>query len=137
MAINGIYYVYLLYLDGVEAPAVGCSGSRDTYVGMAPDPHMRLQKHNSGSVTATRGRKWRLKALVPCRSRSEAAIVERWLKNGDTRQKRLRMATTFLMDEKPESITVRLFVEDAILWHNVRKLKKQHVAPVKELGNVR
>jgi predicted GIY-YIG superfamily endonuclease len=136
MSLNGLYWVYLLYAEGVEVPAVGCSGSRDTYVGMAPDPYIRLQKHNSGQVNATRGRAWKLKALVPCKCRAEAAIVERWLKNGDTRQKRLRMATTFHKVIKAEDHVVREFISDALIWNDVRTVRKQYNHEQKDASNV-
>ena len=86
------WFVYLLYVQGVQVPACGRSGSRDTYVGMSDDVYSRVSRHNAGDVTSTRGRKWRLRAFIGCASRADAAKMERWFKCGDTRGKRIKLA---------------------------------------------
>lgn len=120
-----VHYVYLLYVVGTVVPPVGQSGSRATYVGMAEHPYSRLKQHNSGMVTATRGRQWRLVAVVPCHSRKEAAIVERWLKCGDSRSKRMRMHDTFRTVREIDAHETREFISDALAWDAIRRAKME------------
>jgi predicted GIY-YIG superfamily endonuclease len=93
------WYVYLLRritpqcinLDtGELTPVLKCTGSgnRLYYVGMTNTLTNRLARHNAGEVPSTRGQQWELMAYAKCATRKEAALLERWLKNGDSRKKR-------------------------------------------------
>lgn len=119
-----IWYVYLLHLDGIDLPSKGQAGSRDTYVGITPYPEARLHAHNAGQVTATRGRKWQMVARMRCSDRATAALVERWLKTGDSRDKRQRMALgVSAIGVVWESITAEL-IAGAARWKQQREQKE-------------
>ncbi len=85
------WYVYVLAKENVGLPACGRSGSRDTYVGMTNNVQARIIEHNSGKCYATRGCSWRLVAVATCGSRAIAAQLERYLKCGDSRDKRVSL----------------------------------------------
>lgn len=111
-----MYFVYQLYLADIIVPCVGRSGSRDTYVGIAKDVYARLQKHNGGSVAATRGRQWYVRAILRCRDLAQATIVERWLKCGDTRLKRLKMSIHIDCQHMVKPAIAQELIDAAELW---------------------
>lgn len=96
---DAAWYVYLLerqpeppnpFVEGdqpKQLPTRG-QGVRHYYVGMTNNLKGRLYHHNSGQVRATKGQFWQIVAYATLDKRAEAACLEAWLKNGDTRRKR-------------------------------------------------
>jgi len=67
------------------------------YAGVSNQADNRLREHNAGKCEATRGRQWSTLFRLDFDSKSDALLVERWLKKGDTKRKRahvLQMAQT-------------------------------------------
>lgn len=116
------WYVYLLrWCDATEADLAG-QGSRLYYVGITNNLVKRLQDHNAGKQKATRGRQWSMEAWLQVPSQRHAAIVERWLKTGDSREKRLAMLALFKSGEQ-SGLFVDAFVSKAYNWYANRQKK--------------
>ena len=66
------YFVYILYSEAYDT----------FYVGQTADPEDRLRRHNAGTESATRPyRPWVMKLCLEKRSRAEAMVLEKKLKN--------------------------------------------------------
>jgi putative endonuclease len=71
------YYVYIL--KSLQ--------NSDFYVGSTADVENRLRLHNSGRVKSTKAyRPWLLLETRTCTSRSEAVILEKFLKTGQQKE---------------------------------------------------
>lgn len=59
----------------------------DIYVGSTADIQNRLRLHNKGKVKSTKGNKpWVLLEFRVCETRSEAVILEKFLKTGQQKE---------------------------------------------------
>lgn len=101
---GSVWYVYII--QQVDNPDLKMSGrgSRLYYVGISPDPTRRLVEHNNGENRSTSGGKWHLVTTLPFSDKETAALVEKWLKNGDTRQKREGIINSSLTGMSREKI---------------------------------
>lgn len=130
------FYVYLLYHASVTVPAVGKPGSRDTYIGVSKFPAARLVEHNAGKCTATRGRQWKLIAFLPARSRGIAYQIERWLKCGDTRSKRMQLAVHCDANRLVLPAVTDAVHEAVRIWLRVKAARKHSTESIQEELNV-
>lgn len=78
------WYVYVLCHQGLRNAPITYS----YYTGVSADPERRLKQHNSGRVTATKGRQWRSILVLGPMPQQEAFRFEHALKSGATRKKR-------------------------------------------------
>lgn len=124
-----IWFVYLLYETTVDIPSCGRSGSRDTYVGMTDDVFSRVARHNAGEVISTRGRRWKLRAYIGLPTKGMAAAVERWLKCGNTREKRIRLAACGL-DREGISVGAKEIVDSVRLWSKRHPALRNHMEAI-------
>ncbi len=77
-----MHYLYVL---------VSKTSERQSYIGITADTQRRLEQHNSGLNTSTRGRQWRLVYYEAYSSKRAAEKRERMLKNnGRSRQLLMR-----------------------------------------------
>lgn len=64
------------------------SNPNRTYCGRTQDLDTRLEQHNNGENTSTRGgRPWRIEAYVGCDTEHTSDVVERFFKNTSGREK--------------------------------------------------
>jgi predicted GIY-YIG superfamily endonuclease len=87
--------VYLIANANVPPLKRYVKGSRYLYVGITKDVKRRLQTHNAGKVTSTRGGVWLLQCHWPGLTAKEASVIEHWFKQGNTREKRLAFWEAF------------------------------------------
>lgn len=116
--------VYLI--EDTVRPADGepRKGSRSLYVGMTNALEHRVSAHNKGEVTATKGRAWKLVGVCPCPTRIVASQLERYLKCGDSRQKRDYFRNTFKPDALPNTVHITQELRQAAGWDMARKARE-------------
>lgn len=83
------YYVYLLVEENRELNSSPGQGSRATYVGLTRNVQDRFSEHNSGKCRATKKRNWKLLCWATCENILQARQLEKWLKIGNSRNKRI------------------------------------------------
>lgn len=85
-----MYYVYAIK-----------SRTGGSYVGSSRNAGQRINAHNHGACTTTRGHKWEAVFVLTFEEKTDALMVEAWLKVGDTPQKRATILRAFnLMGDK-------------------------------------
>jgi len=128
---SGIWHVYLLLdISAAGKPRTG-RGNRATYVGITNDVNARLAKHNAGEVASTKHTQWNLLAKLPCSDQNTAAVIERWLKTGDSLEKRHEFETFFSVGGNIQQAHVDYFTRKAQLWAAQRHLRKTLKTTVK------
>lgn len=115
--------VYLIRRTSMEGIVQSGQGSRAFYVGMAKDAIIRLSQHNAGEVLATRGADWELVCYIPCPDRNTASILERWLKVGDSRDKRDAMICARLPENRCREQDTNELIRKARIWWATRAVK--------------
>ena len=117
-----LWYVYLLRAKGLAEEEKTGQGSRLYYVGITNNLNSRLKDHNAGKVKSTCGREWERIAYLHMASQRHAAILEKWLKVGDSRQKRERFIALYQAGQH-SGIHVEGFTATAIRWYTNRQQK--------------
>lgn len=120
----GSWVVYLLVKTGSEIQANGGRGDRSLYVGITNNMPKRIREHNSQKSSATKFATWALAAQMPCTKRAEAAVVEQWLKCGNSRAKRFDFYQSFGGEKQPLPDEVSLIIKRAQLWQAQRSLRE-------------
>lgn len=94
------YYVYLLLGVNVRPHADGGETRKMlSYVGYTTNLEQRLKEHNTNKCKSTRGKVWEMIGVIPCKDKATAMSVERWFKEGKTKQKKLTWNSYALLTE--------------------------------------
>jgi len=80
---------YLLLRHEEEGQKQTGQGSRTYYVGMTNRLLSRMKAHDGGKSRATAGFQWSLVGIILCKDKKEATTLERWMKTGNSRDKRV------------------------------------------------
>jgi predicted GIY-YIG superfamily endonuclease len=90
---------------------------------MTNNVEKRFTSHQNGENLATKGAEWDMAAAFGPLSRSDAAVVERWLKSGDTTKKRKQFIAdcTGTSEFNPELIAS--YVRRARHWDTIRAIR--------------
>ena len=124
---NRVEYWFCYILENLACPPNKREGkgSRLYYVGITNNIEKRVSEHNDGQNPSTSCGVWSLKVALPYRRKSEAVIVERWLKSGDTRQKREEAIRTNGDGENSERNAFKIFAFAEKWWDAKEKRKPQ------------
>lgn len=105
---------YLLKSQPGEIFGKATAGDRLLYVGISNNLQKRIAEHNDGKSRSTKGKEWTCIAYARCDTRRDAAMLERWLKCGDSRKKRLDFADAFASEQAADTL------KQGEIWHRVR-----------------
>jgi len=81
-------FVYVIAQTERDLFSRPTQGQRTFYTGVTTNLKRRLRQHNQGKTTSTRGIEWELVAFMGGFTNSQAYVVEKFLKRGDTIKKR-------------------------------------------------
>lgn len=121
---SGVWCVYLLMRVGASPGEHTNKGNRETYVGITNHLAVRMSEHADGKVASTAHSKWTMVAVAPVLNREQAALVERWLKVGNSRQKRLEWFAASKFHSVTPAAYIMKMVLRAKMWDTGRTIRR-------------
>lgn len=119
-----VWHVYVLRCADCDPLESFGQGDRSYYVGISNNVSKRVKEHNDGQSRSTRGRQWEIAALLECASQHQAAIVERWMKTGDSRDKRLELVNLYDRNEVHGEYAMS-FIGRACTWWTRKQVREE------------